>query len=93
MKFINQKNSSIPKAKEDSKRESKNYNLDLENGKFIYSNKSKYKYKNRYSQESNLANKYINNIIMNGTLKPNGSNEISYINKIIYGNNNDAMYI
>jgi hypothetical protein len=30
---------------------------------------------------------------MNGILKPNGANEISYINKIIYGNNNDAMYI
>lgn len=29
---------------------------------------------------------------MNGTIKPNGSNEMSYINKIIYGNNNDAMY-
>ena len=92
MKFINQKNSSIPKTKEDSKRESTNYNLDLDNGKFLYSNINKYKYKNRYSQESNFANKYINNIIMNGNIKPNGSNEISYINKIMYGNNNDAMY-
>ena len=92
MKFINQKNSSIPKAKNDSKRENTNYNLDLENGKFLYSNKNKHKYKNRYSQESNLANKYIHNIAMNGTIKPNGSNEISYINRIIYGNNNDAMY-
>ena len=92
MKFINQKNSSIPKTKEDSKRESRNYNLDLENDKFLYSNKNKYKYKNRYSQESNLANKYIHNITMNGAIKPNGSNEISYNNKIKYGNNNDAFY-
>ena len=92
MKFINQKNSSIPKTKDDSKRENTNYNLDLENGKFLYSNKNKYKYKNRYSQEANFANKYIHNITMNGTIKPNGSNEMSYINKIMYGNNNDAMY-
>ena len=92
MKFINQKNSLIPKTKEDSKRESKNYNLDLENGKFLYNNQKKYKYKNRYSQESNFANKYIHNITLNVTIKPNGSNEMSYINKIIYGNNNDAMH-
>ena len=95
LKFINQKNSSIPKMKEDSKRESTNNNIDLENGKYIY-NKNKYKYKNRYSQEPNIKsqNRHIYNMAINGITKPNGSNEICYINKNININmNNDIPFI
>jgi len=92
-KFMNQKNSSIPKIKEDSKKETTNYKIDFENGRFIYNNKNKYKYKNKYSQESSLApNKHIHNISMNGISRANGSNEVNYMNKN-YIINNDAPYI
>ena len=90
---MNQKNSSIPKIKEDSKKETTNYKIDLENGRFIYNNKNKYKYKSKYSQESNLApKKHIHNISMNGISRANGSDEINYMYKN-YIINNDAPYI
>ena len=81
MKFINQKTSSMPKSKEDSKK-----NIpELENGKFmINSNKNKYKMKNRYSQEiNNPQYKNIHGINMNGIVatKPNGSNDNNLANK------------
>ena len=92
-KFMNQKNSSIPKIKEDSKKEIQNYKIDLENGRFIYNNKNKYKYKSKYSQESSVGtNKHIHNISMNGISRANGSNEINYMNRN-YIINNDAPYI
>ena len=78
-KFINHKKSSMPK-KEDSRRE----NIGLENGRLLYMNKNKYK--NRYSQE----HKNINN---GNTMRANGSNEISYINRNIYNNPNDILYM
>ena len=90
-KFMNQKNSSIPKIKEDSKREITNYKIDLENGRFIYNNKNKYK--SKYSQDSIIAtNKHSHNISMNGISRANGSNEINYMNKN-YIINNDGPYI
>ena len=90
-KFMNHKNSSIPRIKEDSKKEIINYKVDLENGRFIYNNKNKYKIK--YSQESNIPqNKHIHNISMNGISRANGSNEINYMNKN-YIISNDTPYI
>ena len=78
LKFINQKNSSMPK-KEDSKRE----NTGLENGKLLILNKNKYK--NKYSQEYSH--------IYNGIpTRANGSNEIIIINKNIT-NINDILYM
>ena len=85
MKFINQKTPSMPKTKEDSK---KNIS-ELENGKLILNNnniiKNKYKFKNRYSQENiNQQYKIIHGANTNGNntlTKPNGSNEISLVNK------------
>ena len=77
-KFINQKNSSMPK-KEDSKRE----NIGLENGKILIINKNRYK--NKYSQEHSH--------IYNGIpTRANGSNEIVFINKNI-NNINDILYM
>ena len=76
-KFINQKNSSMPK-KEDSKRD----NLEAENGNLLIINKNKYK--NKYTQEYS----HIHNEIPTRT---NGSNEIS-INKNII-NANDILYM
>ena len=84
-KFLNHKNTSMPK-KEDSRRE----NIDLENGKYLYNNKNKYKYKNRYSQEPNAGqNKHIHNGIIT---RANGANEISFINKN-NSINTDIVYI
>ena len=85
MKFINQKTPSMPKTKEDSK---KNIS-ELENGKLLLNNsiinKNKHKFKNRYSQENiNPQYKIIHgtNTSGNNTLtRPNGSNEISLVNK------------
>ena len=89
-KFINQKNSSITKIKEDSKRETANYNIDTENGKYIKNDKNNYKYTKRYSQEPNIYQNKNHNIIINGILKPNGSNEVNKkINNDI--NNNDNI--
>ena len=92
MKFINQKTSSMPKSKEDSKK-----NIpELENGKLHMSNninKNKNKIKNRYSQEN--LNQLYKNIhgINNGitTTRPNGSNDLGSINKYlgIYSNINN----
>lgn len=75
----------MPKTKEDSK---KNIS-ELENGKLILNNnniiKNKYKFKNRYSQENiNQQYKIIHGANTNGNntlTKPNGSNEISLVNK------------
>ena len=85
MKFINQKTSSLPKSKEDSKKDLR----EIENGKLLINNninnkKQQYKNKNRFSQEIN-NNQYkpifcINN--NNGlTSRPNGSiDNNNYIN-------------
>ena len=85
MKFINQKTPSMPKTKEDSK---KNIS-ELENGKLLLNNtiinKNKHKFKNRYSQE-NINPQYkishgMNTNDNNSLTRPNGSNEISLVNK------------
>ena len=83
MKFINHKTSSMPKSKENSKK-----NIpELGNGKLYINNninKNKYKYKNRFSQENyNNLYKNIHGINMNGVsnTKPNGSNEINLVSK------------
>ena len=83
MKFINHKTSSMPKSKENSKK-----NIpELVNGKLYISNninKNKYKFKNRFSQENNNAlYKNTHGINMNGVsnAKPNGSIEINLANK------------
>ena len=92
MKFINQKTPSMPKSKEDSKKEIS----ELENGRLLQKNnininKNKYKIKQRYSQENVLPQyKNIHGINTNGTSsattsKPNGSNEINTINKNLGG--------
>ena len=85
-KFINQKNTIVTK-KEEPKRE----NTDLENGKHLYQN-TKYKYKNRYSQEAIIGhNKHIHN----GIIRANGANEMSFANKnmsIVPSNINDFIY-
>ena len=87
MKFINQKTPSMPKTKEDSK---KNIS-EIENGKLLFNNtiinKNKHKFKNRYSQENiNPQYKIIHGTNTNGNntlTRPNGSNEISLVNKNI----------
>ena len=87
MKFINQKIPSMPKTKEDSK---KNIS-EIENGKLLFNNtiinKNKHKFKNRYSQENiNPQYKIIHGTNTNGNntlTRPNGSNEISLVNKNI----------
>ena len=87
MKFINQKTPSMPKTKEDSK---KNIS-EIENGKLLFNNtiinKNKLKFKNRYSQENiNPQYKIIHGTNTNGNntlTRPNGSNEISLVNKNI----------
>ena len=77
LKFINTKTSSMPKTKEDSKKDIR----DLEKGKVFINNKNKYK--NRYSQEPiNPKCKHIYGINTNNiSLRQNGANEINYINK------------
>jgi hypothetical protein len=86
-KFINLKNTTVTK-KEEPKRE----NTDLENGKHLYQN-TKYKYKNRYSQEAIIGhNKHIHNGIIS---RANGANEMSFANKNINigtSNINDFIY-
>ena len=89
LKFINQKTPSMPKSKEDSKKDIPQ----LENGKLLLNNnnhnninKNKYKFKNRFSQESvNSQYKNIYGINNNGLAiaKPNGSIDNNTINKNI----------
>ena len=77
-KFINQKNSSMPK-KEESKRDY----IGIENGRLLLNNKNKYK--SKYSQEHSH--------LYNGIpTRANGSNEISLINRNIT-NINEIMSI
>ena len=84
LKFINQKNSSMPK-KEDIRKE----NLDLENGRLLLLNKNKFK--NRFSQEHNsFQNNHINNGLQT---RANGSNEINIMNRNINNNLNDILNI
>ena len=85
MKFINQKTISLPKSKENSKKNIR----EVENGKLFINNninKNKYKIKNRYSQENvNPQYKNIYGVNMNGitNTKPNGSNDNNLANKNI----------
>ena len=85
MKFINQKPTSMPKSKEDSKKNIR----EVENGKLFINqiiNKNKYKFKTRYSQENtNPQYKSIHGTNMNGIIntKPNGSIDNNLPNKNI----------
>ena len=97
MKFINQKTSSMPKSKEDSKKDLR----EIENGKLLINNnnikKQQYKYKTRYSQESNnIQYKHIYGINNNNngiSSRPNGSIDNNYINNDNYSiKNNNGIY-